>query len=104
MRISFTLLFVASLGWSQSAAQPQASTGPSVSAMFSSSADSDLTRAGAPAGEVGVSALAATWRSTAALSSTTRLSYGLSWERFDFDRAACRGKTPNPARTSSSHR
>jgi hypothetical protein len=88
MRIPFTLLLVASLGCSLAAAQPQASAGPSVSVLFSHSADSDLTRAGAPAGEVGVSALAATWRSTAALSPTTRLAYGLSWERFDFDRAA----------------
>ncbi len=87
MRIPFLLFLLASLGWSFAAAQPQASAGPSVSVQFSSSADSDLTRAGAPTGEVGVSALAATWRSTAALSPATRLSYGVSWERFDFDRA-----------------
>ncbi len=88
MRIPFTLLVDASLGWSLTAAQPQASAGASVSVLFSSSADSDLTRAGAPAGEVGVSAFSATWRSATALSPTTRLSYGLNWERFDFDRAS----------------
>ncbi|RXK54688.1 hypothetical protein ESB00_01975 [Oleiharenicola lentus] len=69
-------------------AQPQPSGAHTATAQFSISADSDLTRGGAPAGEVGVSAFAATWRSSAALTATTRLSYGLNWERFDFDRAA----------------
>lgn len=69
-------------------AQPQPGGTQTVTAQFSLSADSDLTRGGVPAGEVGVSALATTWRSAAALSPATRLSYGLNWERFDFDRAA----------------
>lgn len=86
-----TALLSASLGlasFGSLTAQPQPGGTQTLTAQFSVSADSDLTRAGSAAGEVGVSAFAASWRSATALSPTTRLSYGLSWERFDFDRTA----------------
>lgn len=83
-----SLLPLALLGLTVASAQPRPPGGPTVTAQFSVSANSDLTRAGAAAGEVGVNAFTATWRSSAALSPATRLTYGLNWERFDFDRAA----------------
>jgi hypothetical protein len=82
------LLPLALLGFTAASAQPQPAGGQTVMAQFLFSADSDLTRADAPAGEVGVSAFTATWRSSATLTPATRLSYGLNWERFDFDRLA----------------
>lgn len=86
MRYRLPLCLLAAIGVIPLAARPQSAGGHTVTAQFSVSADSDLTRAGAPAGEVGVNSFAATWRSSATLSPTTRLSYGLNWERFDFNR------------------
>lgn len=88
LRTSFLSLALGLVPILSVTAQPQPGGTQTVTAQFSLSADSDLTRAGVPAGEVGVSALAATWRSATALSPATRLSYGVNWERFDFDRAA----------------
>ncbi len=81
-----SLLPLALLGLSAASAQPHPPGGQSATARFSLSADSDLTRAGNSAGDVRVSAFAATWRSSATLSPETRLTFGLNWERFDFDR------------------
>ncbi len=83
-----TLLPFAFLGLATAHAQPQPAGGQNVTVAYSVSADSDLTRGDAAAGEVGVNAFAATWRASAALSPTTRLVYGLNGERFAFDRAA----------------
>lgn len=83
-----SLLPLTLLSLTIASAQPRPAGGQTVTAQFSVSVDSDLTRAGATAGEVGVNAFTATWRSSATLSPTTRLTYGLNWERFDFDRAA----------------
>ena len=88
MRLPLSLLFLAACGGSVLVAQPQATNRHTVTTQFSVSADSDLTRAGAPAGEVGVNAFSATWRTSAPLSPATRLSFGANWERFDFDRPA----------------
>jgi hypothetical protein len=83
-----SLLAFVLLGLSPLTAQPQPAGAQTVAAGFSVSADSALTQAGNPAAEAGVSAFTAAWRSSAALSPATRLSYGLNWERFDFDRPA----------------
>lgn len=87
MRILFPALASALLATSPALAQPPPGTPHTVAARFSVSADSDLTRAGNAAGEIGVRATAATWRSTVALAPATRLSLGVEWERFDFDRS-----------------
>lgn len=86
MRLPALLLPFLLLALPAARAQPQAPARATAAVQFSWSADSGLTRAGAPAGEVGVRGLAASWRASAALSAATRLSYGLNWESFDFDR------------------
>jgi hypothetical protein len=73
-------------------AQPQAAGGGStVTVQYSGSASSDLTHAGAAAGEVEVRALSATWRSSIALAPATQLEFGVNWESFDFDRSTLSG-------------
>lgn len=88
MRFLLPSFFIAILSFCSASAQPSPTGGSTVTAGFSASADSDLTRAGNPVGEVGVSAFTAAWRSSTVLAPATRLSYGLNWERFDFDRPA----------------
>lgn len=72
-------------------AQPAPAGGSTVRMHSSGSAGSDLTRAGAAAGEVEVRALSATWRSVVALAPATQLDFGVNWESFDFDRSALSG-------------
>jgi hypothetical protein len=90
MRIPLLLLLLG-LTLAPLSAQRQAAGGSNVRVHYSGSAGSDLTRAGAAAGEVEVRALGATWRSTAALSPATQVEFGVNWESFDFDRSALNG-------------
>ncbi|MDQ5977998.1 MAG: hypothetical protein QG602_970 [Verrucomicrobiota bacterium] len=86
-KLLLPLFPIALLGLATAHAQPQPSGDQNVTVAYSLSADSDLTRGGIAAGEVGVSAWTTTWRSAAALSPATRLSYGFNWEHIHFDRA-----------------
>ncbi len=87
MRLFPSLFFALGLAVSLAIARQQA-TNHTITTLLSVSADGDLTHAGAPAGEIGVNTFTVTWRSSVAISDVTRLSYGLDWERFDFDRPA----------------
>jgi hypothetical protein len=94
MRFLLSALVLTILSLASLAAQPQPVGGHAVTVGYSQSARGDITRGSAPAGEVGVSAFTGNWRSSAALTATTRLSFGVNWEHFDFDRTAA-GAVPD---------
>jgi hypothetical protein len=57
-------------------------------ARYSHSADNALTLGSAAGGEVGVDAGVIEWRSSAVLTESTKLNYGLGWSGYHFSRSA----------------
>lgn len=70
------------------ALRAQAPAGDQISFSYSHTADNDLSRGSAGVGDLGVDATRLTWRSGLPLSQATRATYGLTWNRFGFDRPA----------------
>lgn len=85
-RASARLLLAALLS-SASLAYAQPGDGDQVSVRYSHSADNALQAGSLPGGEVGVSAGFLEWRSSRGLTEATRLTYGVSWAGYDFQRS-----------------
>ncbi|AOS43742.1 hypothetical protein Verru16b_00797 [Lacunisphaera limnophila] len=69
-------------------AQPAPVPGAEFTVLYSRSADNALALRGTNVGSVAVDATQLSWRSSVPLSSVTRFTYGLDWNRFDFQRPA----------------
>jgi len=87
-RQPFVLLLGIALGLHPLAAQPQAGPANEINFTYSRSTDNPLAGSGGPAGEIGVNATRLAWKGSAGMSPSTRISYGLNWENFDFQRPA----------------
>lgn len=84
----FLPLLTLSVALGLPALRAQAPAGDQLSFSYSHTADNALSRGGAGAGDLGVDATRLAWRSGLPLSQATRATYGLTWNRFGFDRPA----------------